>query len=87
MTHYCTDLRLGSGNGTSNSIGPSVITLCGATTDLTNGAKIVWEGFDCNDCLSLGVNEIETLRAKLEKIELAELALDIELFEALREET
>ena len=59
MTHFCTDIRLGTGNGTSNSTGPSVITLCGATTDLANGAKVVWDGVDCIDCLALGAKKTE----------------------------
>lgn len=61
MNHFCIDLDFNSS--------PMVRTLCGAVTDLSNGAKVVWEGVDCVSCLQLAVKQALTLRARNEKLE------------------
>jgi len=49
MKHFCTDLNFDSS--------PMVRTLCGAVTDLNNGAKVVWEGVDCISCLQIALKQ------------------------------
>jgi len=50
MTHFCSELLL-------EGPPPFVRTLCGAPADMGNGAKVVWDGVDCPECLKRGFVE------------------------------